>query len=148
MPSPLPPLKSAARAFFRHDLRLRREEGRLRVVLEAPRPGPVPVSPHALAQQREAELLQAMRGELAEVLDEDSELRAGVPHLARLERLLASHGLPALERVPLELLERALEQFESLVTNWSPAALACLRSRMAVTLRARLRVEGDAAVSG
>ncbi|MCK7490381.1 MAG: hypothetical protein MZW92_00100 [Comamonadaceae bacterium] len=43
-------------------------------------------------------------------------------------------GFEALHKVPLDVLQRALEQLEGLVVNWSPAGLANLRSKMAVAV--------------
>ena len=37
------------------------------------------------------------------------------------------------------------EQFESLVFNWSPQGLACLRSKMAVAVRERVAQEDESA---
>ena len=148
LPKALQPLKSAARAFFRDDLRLRRDDGRLRIVLEDPRAVPVPAVLDDTALRQEQELVAAMRRELAEVLDDTSETRAENRHLAFFERVLATSGMRALKQAQLELLEQALAQLESLVTNWSPQALACLRSKMAVTLRERRRPGGAAGVSG
>jgi hypothetical protein len=104
---------------------------------EAPR-----LSAREQAQQREQELVTAMRRELAGVLDEVPEGRAQNRHLAFFEQALSVSGLRALESLPFEALERALQQFEDLVTNWSPVALACLRSKLAVAVRERRRAQG------
>jgi hypothetical protein len=145
LPKALQPLKSVALAIFRDEVRLRREEGRLRVVLQPPgalsgdghRP-----SPQQQARQREQAELAAMRGALARVLDELPEGRARNRHLAFFEQALSVSGLRTLESLSFDVLERALQQFEDLVTNWSPVALACLRSKLAVAVRERRRKEG------
>jgi hypothetical protein len=145
LPKALNPLKSVALAFFRDDVCLRREEGRLRVVLQPPgaEPGNEPrPSPQQQARQREQAELAAMRAALAAVLDELPEVRAQNRHLAFFEQALSVNGLRALESLPFDVLERALQQFEDLVTNWSPAALACLRSKLAVAVRERRRAAG------
>jgi hypothetical protein len=145
LPKALQPLKSATLAFFRDEVRLRREDGRLRVVLQPPGAGaaraPRPSAQDVLRQREQAETA-AMRLELAQLFDELPEGRAQNRHLAFLEQALSVSGLRALDTLPLEVLERALEQFEALVTNWSPAALACLRSKLAVAVRERRRAAG------
>jgi hypothetical protein len=75
-----------------------------------------------------------MLGQLAVVLDEVPETRETLRHLVFLEHALKKKGLKALKKMPLDVLRRALEQFEGLVTNWSPEGLANLRSKMAVTV--------------
>jgi hypothetical protein len=42
--------------------------------------------------------------------------------------------LRALQKLPVEVLQRALEQLEGVVVNWSPVGLAALRSRIAVAI--------------
>src|SRR5690349_694977 len=127
----------AVRAFFRHDLAVRRGGGGLRLVLEDPalkrQASRAPTKAELAAARAEAELVQS-RAELAQLLDQDAALRSRVRHLAFVEQALAKKGWRALYKVPLEVLQRALDQLETLVTNWSPAGLACLRSKMAVAV--------------
>jgi hypothetical protein len=131
------PLKTAADAFFKHDIAVRRGEGGLRVVLVAPdAPAPLPSAAERAAAEQ-ARQLQSMREELAQVLDEDASLRHTARHLAFVEQALALQGVNALYEVPLEVLKTALGQFEGMVTNWSPPGLACLRSKMAVAVHER-----------
>jgi hypothetical protein len=59
------------------------------------------------------------------------------PNLARFQRQFSKGGLAALDGVPVDLLRRALREFEAMVRNWSSPRLADLRSRMAVTLAHR-----------
>ena len=134
---PLQPLKAAARAFFRDDLCLRREGGRLRIVFEGPRPAPTIEPGVGRAARIEQDLVEAMRRELGEALDEAPDTRDSVRHLVHFDRVLAASGLRALDQVQIEVLELAHGQLEALVSDWSPKALACLRSKMAVTLRGR-----------
>ena len=76
--------------------------------------------------------LQRMRDELRRVLDEREDGRILFPHLARFERKFTVAGLRTLDKLPVGQLRRALVDFETLVSNWSSAPLAELRSRMAV----------------
>ena len=75
-----------------------------------------------------------MRKQLAELLDELPETRQALRHLVFVEHAIGKHGLKALHKLPVDVLERALSQFEGLVTNWSPVGLASLRSKMAVAI--------------
>jgi hypothetical protein len=151
LPKALQPLKSAARAFFRAELRLQHDSGRLRVrfagsAAEAPAlPPPEPAA--VVSARRERALLAAMQDELGAVLDELPDLRAENRHLAFFEAALRRSGPQAMHDLPLEVLERALEQLEGLVTNWSAEGLACLRSKMAMVRRERRRAEGMSSLS-
>jgi hypothetical protein len=130
------PLRRAAQAFFRSDVKLQRENGGVRLVLADRCTEPaarVPTAAERLAEKQKLEL-QFMLGQLAEVLDEVPETRETLRHLVFLEHALKKKGLKALKKMPLDVLRRALEQFEGLVTNWSPEGLANLRSKMAVTV--------------
>ena len=130
------PLRSALAAFFKHDLALRRAEDGVRIVLEErPRPGMAPAPTRAaLVVAKEAQDLALMRQQLATLLDELPETRATLRHLVFVEQALKKKGLRALRKLPLEVLQRALDQLEGLVTNWSPVGLASLRSKMAVAI--------------
>ncbi|MBG6081677.1 hypothetical protein IWX58_003364 [Rubrivivax gelatinosus] len=141
--SPFAMLKAAFDAVFRQDVALRRGPGGVRVVLQrADGRGEAPPTPEELERRRrEAELLAA-REDLTRLLDEDHASRATMRHLAVVEHSLGRLGWQALERVPLDVLQRALEQLEQRVSNWSARGLACLRSRMAVAVTERLRREG------
>jgi hypothetical protein len=141
----LAPLGQAARAFFKADIALRRDEGGLQLVLEE-RSTVRPDSPMQAAARKERELLQLMRDELRAVLDELPSTRQTLRHLAHFERVLEKKGLKALRKLPLDMLRRSLEQFEGLVTNWTPVGLATLRSKMAVAVIERSQEpepEGD-----
>lgn len=141
------PLKSAADAFFKHDIAVRRGEDGLRVMLVAPDAPAHEPSAAERAAAEQARLLQSMRDDLAQVLDEDANLRHTARHLAFVEQSLAVQGVHALYEVPLEVLKTALGQFEGLVTNWSPPGLACLRSKMAVAVHEREGPQSGASAS-
>lgn len=131
----LKPVGHAADLFFRRQLKLS-VRGGLRVEL-VDGEGERRLSPaeQAAAAQR-AELARIV-GELAQCMDADPDIRRELRHLAYLETLLRQRGLEALQAVPLDVLHKALDQFEGLVSNWSPWGLATLRSKMAVALAER-----------
>lgn len=141
----LKPLTSAVTAFFQHDLALRRDEAGLRLVLEPSRSKQGhgnALNDERLSAVRREELALILR-ELAQVLDEQPETRAALRQLCLVEKALKRKGLRALDKLPIESLRRALDQFEALVTNWSPRGLANLRSKMAVALIDRELPETD-----
>lgn len=138
----LAPIKRAAFLFFRAQVVVRVDRG-MRVALND-RPGERLVSAEELAAQRERAELEQVRRELADVLGAEPEIRAELRHLAYLEHALDQKGLRALALMPLDVLQKAHEQFEGLVTNWEPRGLATLRSKMSVTVRERL-ADGEAA---
>jgi hypothetical protein len=144
------PLKRATVAFFRHDVRLRREGGAVKVVLLEPGadPNARPATPAERAADAARRELHAMRYSLQALMDSRPGTRRQVRHLALLERGLAREGATALERLPIEVLQPALDELEGLVTNWSDAPLACLRSKMAVAVSRRLAHEADTRASG
>lgn len=143
---PIAVLKSAFRAFFQQDLVLQRESGRLHVALAEPASAdkPRPPSRAEKAAKKEAEDLVQARADLAALLDEEASLRSTMRHLAFIEQALAKKGWKALHKVPLDVLQRAHQQLENLVTNWSAPGLACLRSKMAVAVLDREHQDVDA----
>lgn len=138
----------AVRAFFQADLRLRRGQRGLEVVLDESRPELPPrgrrgATPAAVEQKAQREL-EAMQRSLTALLDELPENRSTLRHLAFIEHALARKGRRALHKMPYDVLQRALAQFEAVVTNWSDEGLAALRSKMAVTLIEREAEAADA----
>jgi hypothetical protein len=141
------PIRKLLAAVFKHDLALRREPSGVRVVLEErhTRPGKgKPPSRAELSAAREAKELDLMRAQLAELLNEVPETRHTMRHLVFVEQALTRKGLRALHKLPLDVLQRALEQLDGLVTNWSPVGLASLRSKMAVAIIDRENMDPDA----
>jgi hypothetical protein len=133
----LRPLQQAAAAFFSHDLTVQRGKAGMRLVLEERAPGAdrkrAPGREVKGKPKDDAELsmmLEQLRALLAPFPDARGTLRA----LVFVEHALEKKGLRALNKLPLDVLQRALEQLEGLVTNWSPRGLAGLRSRMAVAI--------------
>ena len=128
--------RNGVRAFFKADVRLQRAEGGVRIVLDdAGVPSRPPrVSKIDAAAQRELSDLERMRSALKTLLDELPENRGTLRHLAFIEHAMEKKGARALYKVPLDVLKRAHEQIEAVVTNWSNEGLACLRSKMAVAI--------------
>jgi hypothetical protein len=142
----LAPVRHVAAAFFRHDVTLKRERGQVLVVL-AERPtstSAVKPSREDGERRRRHEEQMLVRTELAALLNELPETRSTMRHLVFVEQAISKKGLKALHKLPLDVLQRAHEQLENLVTNWSPAGLANLRSKMAVALIDREHTNVDA----
>lgn len=128
-------LKKAVLAFFRHDVVLQRDEEGVHLLFEdrknaVPRP---PTRAQRAAQKERAELDRS-RAALAALLDVDATLRSGLRQLAFVEHALEKKGWRGLHKIPLDVLQKALEQLEQMVQNWSDEGLACLRSKMAVAV--------------
>jgi hypothetical protein len=141
------PVRQLWSIVFSRDVSLCRDEGSLRIVLadpSVPAGAPRPPSREQIKKQKEAQELALMQKQLAELLDLGSATRHTMRHLVFVEQALEKKGLRALHKLPLEVLERALDQFEGLVTNWSPAGLASLRSKMAVAIIDREHMDPDA----
>jgi hypothetical protein len=134
--SPLGALKKAVQAFFQHDVVLHRNDEGVRLLFEDRRQpvAPRPRSRSEVAAAKDQRELERARNELAALMDQDATLRSTLRHLAFVEHALEKKGWRGLHKVPLDVLQKGLQQLESLVTNWSPEGLACLRSKMAVTV--------------
>lgn len=150
MPPPLSPrnflgtLRSALRTFFSEDLSLQRADDGVRIVLQPRGDRQRPLSRLEVAAQREKQELTLMLAQLAELLGELPETRLTMRHLVFVEQALAKKGLRALHKLPLDVLQKALEQFEGLVVNWSSVGLASLRSKMAVAIIDREHMDPEA----
>lgn len=133
------PLRRAARAIFKDDIRVARSEAGVRVWLydgEGPALPPGELEKQRAAR-REQELIDRMRSEITGLLDELPGSRQRLRQLAHLEQQFREQGLAMLQTLPLPVLRMALTQFEAEVVNWAPEGLACLRSKMAVALQER-----------
>lgn len=133
------PIRQAAAAFFRHDLALRRDSGTLHIVLEPKSSTATSVKPKKSSRAeatrlKEKQELALILQQVGTLLDEVPETRSALRYLVFVEQALSKKGLRALHKLPLDVLQRALEQLEGLVTNWSPQGLASLRSKMAVAI--------------
>lgn len=126
--------------FFRRPLRLQRKGLDFKVVLD---PAVTRFSDSALSAARgspsDTADVQAMRLELAAVLDRDPRSRKVLVHLNMLERALKSKGMKAFDDLPPELLRKAMAQLDTLVMDWSARGLTLLRARASGTL-ARTKV--------
>ena len=143
------PVRRLAAAFFQHDLALRREQGQVHVVLaergtQSRQKAPSAVPREEVERRRRHEEMMLVRTELAALLNELTETRNTMRHLVLVEQAIAKKGLKVLHKLPLEILQRAHEQLENLVTNWSPAGLANLRSKMAVAIIDREHMDPEA----
>jgi hypothetical protein len=143
------PIRHAAAAFFKHDLALRRDPAGLQIVLEPKPTAAEPRKPKKLsradaAAQKEKQELALILQQLQELLDEVPDTRTALRHLVFVEQALQKKGLRALHKLPLDVLKRALEQLEGLVTNWSPVGLANLRSKVAVAIIDREHMDPEA----
>ena len=137
--------RHAAHLFFRSQLSLKLRGGvRLEFVDSRGRRAESPAEAEARRQRAE---LGRMVGELAQCLDADPDIRPELRHLAYLETALRQQGLAALQTLPVDVLHKALDQFEGLVSNWAPTGLAMLRSKMAVAVNERSAEETSASVS-
>ena len=140
------PFHQAALAFFSHDLTLRRSREGLKVVLQAR----IPATTAVLGAREKARLakeqaeLRLMLTELDELLDQQPGSRQTLRHIEYVRLSLHKKGLRALHKLPVDVLQRALEQFESLVSNWTPVGLASLRSKIAVAVIDREHINPDA----
>lgn len=141
------PLHHALQVFFARDVQLRRGESGVELVLADRSAAAQAVRQPSRAEQaqsKERAELKLMQAQLAAVLDELPGTRAGLRHLAFVEQALLRKGWKALHKLPLDVLQRALEQLEGLVTNWSPEGLANLRSKVAVAIIDREHTDPDA----
>lgn len=151
----LSPIRRAGAAFFKHDLALKREPDGLHIVLEAKSakgaepPAKKKAKPskgerEKAAERKAAQELQLMLQQLEELLDEVPETRQTMRHLVMVEHALRKKGVRVLHKLPLDVLQKAHEQLEGLVTNWSPVGLASLRSKMAVAILDREHMDPNA----
>lgn len=122
---------------FLRILQARDRRARIRAARASADARAMSIVPAARLQRPSNTAMRAMRDELrAELANNAAQGRAFV-HLARFERKFSKRGLYALDEVPIDLLRRAVADFEAMIRNWSSAALADLRSRMAVSLADR-----------
>ena len=145
VPNWFKPLKQIVDAVFRQHLALRRDAHGVRVVLSdrsTQAAGRLSPAEEAAAKSRQA--VKLMRTQLATLLDERPDTRQAMRHLAFVEQALGKKGLRALDKLPLDLMRHALDQFEGLVINWSPVGLASLRAKMAVAIITREAMDPDA----
>jgi hypothetical protein len=141
------PFRRAYALIFRRHVTVHVAQGAVRVVLQE-RPGlpalDQPPTRAELAARKAQQEFNLMQQQLAELLNDLPETRTTLRHLDFVEKALARKGLRALQKLPVEVLQRALDQLEGLVVNWSPVGLAALRSRIAVAIIDRENQNPDA----
>lgn len=141
------PIRHVAAAIFKRDLAVRRDEGGMHLVLESVIDEPAkPKRPsrNEQADRKQREELELVKSQLAALLDEQAETRHTLRHLVFVEQAVVKKGFKALHKLPVDVLQRALDQLEGLVTNWSPEGLANLRSKMAVAILDREHQDPEA----
>lgn len=117
------------------EIKLKREGENLHIV----------IAPKAAAARKPRRVDKAvaeaepLRRALQRFLDLHPLTRRMLRHLGYLEQALSTEGLKAFQQVPSEVLAIALDQLESIVSNWSDRDLADLRSRLAVAVKDRLQ---------
>jgi hypothetical protein len=89
------------------------------------------------AREEERQRVRRMRRDLYTLMQQHPDSRQLMRHLDLVERTLRRDGCAAVEALPVRVLGKALTQLERLVWDWSPAGLAELRSRLAVTVKKR-----------
>lgn len=84
---------------------------------------------------------------LQALLQEHRDVRHVLPHLIHLEQSLARHGSRALVEVPVKVLQRAMDQLDTIQAGTQAAALLALRLRVeeAVRQRSPVNLRGDIA---
>jgi hypothetical protein len=142
-------LKRAFALIFRRHVTLHVAEGGVRVMLQDRPAAPGrnrPPTRAELAARKAQQEFRLMQQQLAELLDELPETRSRLRHLVFVEKALERKGLSALQKLPVGMLRKALDQLEGMVMNWSPTGLAALRSRIAVAVMEReSSMDGDEA---
>jgi hypothetical protein len=90
--------------------------------------------PEGTAERRKREETALVRVELATLLNAMPQSRTRYPQLAVVEKAIARDGLATVHNMPVDVLQPALLQLESVVSNWAQPGLANLRSKMAVAI--------------
>lgn len=89
--------------------------------------------------------LEKVRAALGEVLNQHPQARVVMRYVQALERGLDKKGRYALDDMPTDVIRRALEQLDTLVTDWTPEGLGLLRSKAAVAVASRETAEAQRA---
>ncbi|WP_284614498.1 hypothetical protein [Aquabacterium humicola] len=130
---PLPPARPRFRPLHWLRMRFRRDTGTTLVPAAS---SMLPQQPPTVVESRGLALRNAHRA-LRALLRERPALRRLMPHLAHIERSLRKHGSRALLRLSVNVLQRGLEQLETLQSDEPRDALRPLRTRLieAIALR-------------
>ena len=125
---------SSVRLFLQKPIKL--DEGNITL-------GPSEASLREQAREKARKQVRHMRRDLHALLSQHPSSRQLMRHLATVERTLRTEGLAGFEAMPVRVVATALSELERLVWDWSPTGLAELRSRMAVIVKNRPRVEAS-----
>lgn len=137
----------AVKRLLSSQVRLRRRDGKFKVVLEGngsdstipPPLEAIPAAPHATGAHATGAHHMAQDGdrmqvELSELLERHQRTRHFMRYLAYTERALKLGGPGALAHMPLEVLNKTREQLEEIVSDWSSPGLAQLRMQLEVLI--------------
>lgn len=121
------------------DFKLRRQDGRLRVVVEQVQPSPPSPSQAATPSRpaSAADIALSMQVELRQLITQHQKTRQLMRHLGYIERTLRKNGPDALDDIPLNVLSKGFSQLKSIVSDWSPPGLSELRSRLSILIAAK-----------
>ena len=129
----------AVKAFFTHDIRLRREGRGLQIALVPRDTAGTPLDTSAAGPagpgHEQLPMFQALKG----LLDAAPNSRGTLRHIAAVERQLRRHGTLELDRLNLPALEVVLRQLDGLVEPPMSPPLAELRAQIVAALNLRRR---------
>ncbi|HJV96949.1 MAG TPA: hypothetical protein VJ608_12965 [Albitalea sp.] len=123
--------------FFATPVHLQRRGKELHVVFDDTSPPAPSAAPAAGAPPEKDAALRAMRKALHDLLEQHRHVRRVMRHLRHFESALKRSGMRAFDDLPVDVQKTALAQLQSLVSDWSPAGLAELRSRLSVSVMAK-----------
>jgi len=131
------------RRFFSRPLKLKRIGLQLHVVFDASRME----APTSSKPAGRGEALRLGHVALQALLVEHHDARHVLPHLNHLEQALARNGSRALIDLPVKVLQRAMDQLDTITIGSHAAALVPLRLRVeeAVRQRTPVNLRGDIA---
>jgi len=131
------------RRFFSRPLKLKRIGLQLHVVFDASRME----APTSSKPAGRGEALRLGHVALQALLVEHHDARHVLPHLNHLEQALARNGSRALIDLPVKVLQRAMDQLDTITSGSHAAALLPLRLRVeeAVRQRTPVNLRGDIA---
>jgi hypothetical protein len=119
-------------------IKLERSAGKMRVMFDDGTPTAADKAPADAATDAR---VTVMRVELKALFNRCPGSREVLPHLAGVEHALKTQGLEAFEQLPQRVLQRAIGQLESVLTEPVGAGIAELRSRIGVALTNFEKVE-------
>ena len=129
--------------FFSRPLKIKRIGSQWHVVFDLSRME----APSTSSKAGRGEALRLAHLALQALLVEHREARHVLPHLSHLEQALARNGSRALTDLPVKVLQRAMDQLETIATGAHAEVLLPLRMRAeeSVRLRTPVNLRGDIA---